>query len=161
MDKLLDFGKRAWFLVRVLSGYEERRIRSFRLQLQKRIEEARARKMELRRAPEQAILAEVRRMVEEMQTLNRRLDKTEAAIEDYFKPIDKKVEIIMNLQLEKEEKQLKEMIEVMQEQAALQKPLQLNQSESVVVCPSNSQPPESTSQQEQIKYEITNRHDEP
>lgn len=38
MDKLLDFGRKAWFMVRVLSGYEERRIRAYRLQLQKRIE---------------------------------------------------------------------------------------------------------------------------
>lgn len=37
MNKLIDFGKKAMFYVRVLSGYEERRIRSYRLDLEKRI----------------------------------------------------------------------------------------------------------------------------
>jgi hypothetical protein len=40
MDKLLQFGRKAWFIVRVMSGHEERRIRSYRLQLQKRLEMA-------------------------------------------------------------------------------------------------------------------------
>jgi hypothetical protein len=40
MDKLRQFGRKAWFIVRVMSGYEEKRIRSYRLQLQKRIEMA-------------------------------------------------------------------------------------------------------------------------
>ncbi|TVU14478.1 hypothetical protein EJB05_37949, partial [Eragrostis curvula] len=40
MDKLVQFGRKAWFIVRVMSGYEERRIRSYRLQLQKRLEMA-------------------------------------------------------------------------------------------------------------------------
>lgn len=39
MDKLLEFGRRALFYVRVLSGYEERRIRSFRLELEKRLKQ--------------------------------------------------------------------------------------------------------------------------
>lgn len=39
MNKLLEFGRKAIFYVRVLSGYEERRIRSYRLQLQRRIEQ--------------------------------------------------------------------------------------------------------------------------
>ncbi|XP_010912486.1 uncharacterized protein [Elaeis guineensis] len=121
MDKWLEFGRKAWFIVRVLSGYEERRIRAYRLQLQKRIEKAQARKEELRRIPEQAILSEVRRMVEQMQALNRQLEETEAAIEEYFKPIDKNAEMIMNMQLEKEEKQMKEMLKAMHEQAMLQR----------------------------------------
>jgi hypothetical protein len=37
MDKLVQFGRKAWFVVRVLSGYEERRIRAHRLQMQQRI----------------------------------------------------------------------------------------------------------------------------
>ncbi|XP_008781502.1 uncharacterized protein LOC103701273 [Phoenix dactylifera] len=123
MDKLLEFGRKTWFMVRVLSGYEERRIRAYRLQLQKRIEKAQARKEELRRIPEQAILAEVRRMVEQMQALNHQLEETEAAIEEYFKPIDKNAEIIMSMQLEKEEKQMKEMLKAMHEQAMLQREL--------------------------------------
>jgi hypothetical protein len=40
MDKLVQFGRKAWFVVRVMSGYEERRIRSYRLRLQKRLEMA-------------------------------------------------------------------------------------------------------------------------
>ncbi|XP_058114958.1 uncharacterized protein LOC131257978 [Magnolia sinica] len=121
MDKLLEFGRKAWFVVRVLSGYEERRIRSYRLQLQRRLEQAQQRKVALRKIPEQAILAEVRRMVEEMQTLNQKLEETEAAIEEYFKPIDKEAQIIMNIQLEGEEKTMREMMKAMQEQALLEK----------------------------------------
>ena len=37
MKKVLEFGRKAMFYVRVLSGYEERRIRSYRLQLEKRL----------------------------------------------------------------------------------------------------------------------------
>lgn len=39
MDKLLEFGRKALFYARVLSGYEERRIRSFRLQVEKRLQQ--------------------------------------------------------------------------------------------------------------------------
>lgn len=37
MKKLLDFGRRALFYIRVLSGYEERKIRNHRLQLEQRL----------------------------------------------------------------------------------------------------------------------------
>jgi len=121
MDKLLEFGRKALFYVRVLSGYEERRIRNFRLQLEKQIQQAQERKAALRKIPEKAILGEVRRMVEEMQTLNKKLEETEAAIEDYFKPIDKEAEIVMKMQLEGEEKTMKEMMKAMHQQALLEK----------------------------------------
>lgn len=121
MDKLLEFGRKALFYVRVLSGYEERRIRNFRLQLEKQIQQAQERKATLRKLPEQAILGEVRRMVEEMQTLNKKLEETEAAIEDYFKPIDKEAETIMKMQLEGEEKTMREMMKAMHQQALLEK----------------------------------------
>ncbi|KAJ4954456.1 hypothetical protein NE237_011239 [Protea cynaroides] len=121
MDKLLEFGRKALFYVRVLSGYEERRIRSYRLQLQQRLEKAQERKVALRKIPEQVILSEVRHMVEEMQALNRKLEETEAAIEDYFKPIDKQAEVIVNMQLEGEEKRMREMKAAMHEQALLVK----------------------------------------
>ncbi|PON97869.1 IIIB transcription factor [Trema orientale] len=121
MNKLLEFGRKALFYVRVLSGYEERRIRAFRLQMENRIKQAEERKAALRKIPEQAILAEVRRMVEEMQTLNKKLEETEAAIEDYFKPIDKEAESIMKVQLEGEEKTMREMMTAMQQQALLEK----------------------------------------
>ena len=39
MKKLLEFGRKAMFYVRVLSGYEERRIRSYRLKLQKHLQQ--------------------------------------------------------------------------------------------------------------------------
>ncbi|KAF3670411.1 putative LRR receptor-like serine/threonine-protein kinase-like isoform X1 [Capsicum annuum] len=76
MKKLLEFGRKAMFYIRVLSGYEERRIRSYRLQLQQRLQEAEQRKEEVRKMPEQVILSEVRRMVEEMQALNKKLEDT-------------------------------------------------------------------------------------
>ncbi|KAL2546147.1 hypothetical protein Fot_15380 [Forsythia ovata] len=120
MNKLLDFGRKAMFYVRVLSGYEERRIRSYRLQLQQRLQQAQERKAGIRKVPEQIILSEVRRMVEEMQALNKKLDETEAVIEEYFKPIDKEAEIIMKVQLEGEEKTMKEMMKAMQNQALLE-----------------------------------------
>ncbi|MQM00851.1 hypothetical protein Taro_033587 [Colocasia esculenta] len=142
MNKILDFGRRALFVIRVISGYEERRIRAHRLGLQKQIEQAwsplppcciaQARKESLRKIPEQAILGEVRRMVEEMQTVLHKFEEThmliamyaylqEAAIEEYLKPFDKNAEIIMNMQLEKEEKSAKEMLKAMRDQAILQK----------------------------------------
>ncbi|GMP95655.1 hypothetical protein CsSME_00044618 [Camellia sinensis var. sinensis] len=120
MNKLLEFGRKAMFYVRVLSGYEERRIRSYRLQLQKRLQQAEERKAAIKRIPEQIILSEVRRMVEEMQALNRKLEETEVAIEEYFKPIDKEAEIIMKTQLEGEEKTVREMMKAMQTQALLE-----------------------------------------
>ncbi|KAL3574915.1 hypothetical protein D5086_023016 [Populus alba] len=75
MKKLLDFGRRALFYIRVLSGYEERKIRNHRLQLEQRLRQAQERKEALRKIPEQFILSEVRRMVEEMQNLNKKIDE--------------------------------------------------------------------------------------
>lgn len=121
MNKLLDFGRKALFYVRVLSGYEERKIRSYRLELQKRLQQAEERKAALRRIPEQYLLSEVRRMVEEMQTLNKKLEETEAAIDEYFKPVEKEAKILMEMQLQGEERTMKEMVAAMQEQALLEK----------------------------------------
>ncbi|GFQ06476.1 hypothetical protein PHJA_002791600 [Phtheirospermum japonicum] len=121
MDKLLEFGRKAMFYVRVLSGYEERRIRSYRIQLQQRLQKAQEKKAALKNVPEQIILSEVRRMVEDMQSMNKKLEDTQAAIEEYFKPIDKEAEIIMKTQLEGEEKSMREMMMAMQRQALLEK----------------------------------------
>ncbi|KAK1356462.1 putative Golgin subfamily A member 6-like protein 4 [Heracleum sosnowskyi] len=121
MEKLIEFGRRAMFYARVLSGYEERRIRSYRLQIQQRLAKAEERKAALRKIPEQVILSEVRRMVEEMQSLNKKLEETEAAIDEYFSPLDKEAETIMKIQLEGEEKSMKEMVKTMQRQAILEK----------------------------------------
>ncbi|KAL3655098.1 hypothetical protein CASFOL_000884 [Castilleja foliolosa] len=121
MDKLLEFGRKAMFYVRVLSGYEERRIRSYRIQLQERLQKAQEKKAALKNIPEQIIISEVRRMVEDMQSMNKKLEDTQAAIEEYFKPIDKEAEIIMKTQLEGEEKSMKEMMMAMQRQALLEK----------------------------------------
>ncbi|GER45577.1 hypothetical protein STAS_22521, partial [Striga asiatica] len=120
MEKLLEFGRKAMFYVRVLSGYEERKIRSYRLQLQQRLQQAQERKEALKKVPEQIILSEVRKMVEDMQSLNKKLEETEAAIEEHFKPIDKEAEIIMKTQLEGEEKSMREMVMAMQRQALLE-----------------------------------------
>uniref|UniRef100_A0A2P2JKZ6 Uncharacterized protein MANES_02G044300 n=1 Tax=Rhizophora mucronata TaxID=61149 RepID=A0A2P2JKZ6_RHIMU len=121
MNNLLEFGRRALFYVRVLSGYEERQIRNYRLQLEKRLRQAQDKKAALRKIPEQAILGEVRRVVEEMQSLNRKLEETEGVIEEYFKPIDKEAEALMKMQLEGEEKTTRELIKTMQTQALLEK----------------------------------------
>ncbi|KAG6571786.1 hypothetical protein SDJN03_28514, partial [Cucurbita argyrosperma subsp. sororia] len=82
---------------------------------------AEERKVAIRKVPEQAILGEVRRMVEEMQTLNKKLEETESAIEEYFKPIDKEAETLMKVQLEGEERSMKNMVKVMQQQALFEK----------------------------------------
>ncbi|XP_009772112.1 uncharacterized protein LOC107813690 [Nicotiana tabacum] len=121
MKKLLEFGRKAMFYIRVLSGYEERRIRSYRLQMQQRLQQAEERKAAIRKVPEQMILSEVRRMVEEMQALNKKLEETEAAIDDYFKPINKEAEAIVKMQLEGEENRTKEMMNILQKQAFLEK----------------------------------------
>lgn len=50
--------------------------------------------------------------------------KREAAIDEYFKPIDKQAEMIMKIQLEGEEKTAKEMMKAMQRQALLEKEME-------------------------------------
>ncbi|XP_078174565.1 transcription factor IIIB isoform X2 [Carex rostrata] len=117
MNKLLEYGRKAWFVIKVITGYEERRIRSYRLKLQEKIQTAQARKEELSKLPEQVILSEVRRMVEEMQGLNQLLNETEAKIEEYFKPIDEAADRIMDMQMEKEEREM-ELMKVMKDQAS-------------------------------------------
>ncbi|XP_022931800.1 uncharacterized protein LOC111438069 isoform X3 [Cucurbita moschata] len=82
---------------------------------------AEERKVAIRKVPQQAILGEVRRMVEEMQTLNKKLEETESAIEEYFKPIHKEAEALMKVQLEGEERSMKNMVKVMQPQALFEK----------------------------------------
>ncbi|KAF5755237.1 hypothetical protein HanRHA438_Chr17g0810391 [Helianthus annuus] len=119
MKKLIEFGKKAMFYARVLSGYEERRIRSYRLDLQKRITEAERKKAEIRKIPEQLILSEVRQMVEEMQAVNKQLEDTEAAINEYFKPVDKQAQMIVEKKLQEEEKTMKQMMHAMKAQALL------------------------------------------
>ncbi|GAB4857403.1 hypothetical protein Ancab_015312 [Ancistrocladus abbreviatus] len=120
MNRLLEFGRKAMFYIRVLSGYEERRIRSYRLQLEQRLQSAEKRKEALKRIPEQIILTEVRRMVEEMQNLNKSPEETEAAINRYFEPIDKEAEAVMNMQLEKEKARM-QMMGAMYKQALYEK----------------------------------------
>ncbi|KAK9052341.1 hypothetical protein SSX86_028970 [Deinandra increscens subsp. villosa] len=119
MKKLMEFGKKAMFYIRVLSGYEERRIRSYRLELQKRITEAEQRKAEIRKIPEQLILSEVRQMVQEMQAVNKQLEDTEVAINEYFKPVDKQAEMIVEMKLQEEDKTMKQMMQAMKAQAIL------------------------------------------
>ncbi|KAE8705974.1 bax inhibitor 1-like [Hibiscus syriacus] len=57
-------------------GYVERRIRNYRLELEKRLQQAQARKASLRKIHEQTVLQEARWMVEDMQALNKRLEET-------------------------------------------------------------------------------------
>ncbi|KAI3681750.1 hypothetical protein L6452_36554 [Arctium lappa] len=135
MNKLMEFGKKTMFYVRVLSGYEERRIRSHRLQLEKRIIEAERRKAEIRKIPEQLILSEVRQMVEEMQAVNKQLEDTEIAINEYFKPVDKQAEMIVDMQLQEEEKTMKQMMQAMKVQA-FEKEMEKNANLKIVETPS-------------------------
>ncbi|MED6174744.1 hypothetical protein PIB30_071953 [Stylosanthes scabra] len=119
MSKLLAFGRRILFYVRVMSGYEERKIRNFRHQLENHLQQAQARKAALNKVPEQIILSEVRRMVQDMQALNKQLEQAEGTIEEYFKPLDKKAEAVMKMQLEGEERNSNMMIEALQQHATL------------------------------------------
>ncbi|KAI3713290.1 hypothetical protein L1987_71864 [Smallanthus sonchifolius] len=119
MKKLMEFGRKAMFYVRVLSGYEERRIRSYRLDLEKRITEAQRMKQEIRKIPEKLILSEVRQMVEEMQSVNKQLEDTEASIDEYFKSVDKQAEMIVEMKLKEEEKTMKQMMQAMKAQALI------------------------------------------
>ncbi|KAG8082015.1 hypothetical protein GUJ93_ZPchr0014g46861 [Zizania palustris] len=133
MDKLVQFGRKAWFLARVLSGYEERSIRAYRLQMQKRIEMAQAKKEELRKQPEQLILSEVRQMVQQMQALNQQLEEAESAIDEYFKPIDKNAQIIIDMQLEREEQKRKDMARVMQDQISMQREIASRRAQATAI----------------------------
>lgn len=45
----------------------------------------------------------------------------EGAIEEYFKPIDKEAQTIMDMQLKGEDKTMREMLKTMQQQALLEK----------------------------------------
>ena len=119
MSKLLEFGRRMLFYVRVMSGYEERKIRNFRHRLENHLQQAQARKAAINKVPEQIILSEVRRMIQDMQALNKRLEQAEATIEEYFKPLDKEAEAVMKMQLEGEERSSNMMIEALQQHAAL------------------------------------------
>ncbi|KAD3641162.1 hypothetical protein E3N88_30386 [Mikania micrantha] len=81
--------------------------------------QAERRKAEIRKIPEQLILSEVRQMVEEMQAVNKQLEDTEAAINEYFKPVDKQAEMIVEMKLQEEEKTMKQMMQAMKAQAFL------------------------------------------
>ncbi|EPS64403.1 hypothetical protein M569_10378, partial [Genlisea aurea] len=120
MAKFFEFARKTMFYIRILSGYEERRIRSYRLHLQQRLQQAQEKRNAIAKIPEKIILSEVRKMVQDMQALNTKLEQTEAAIEEYFKPIDKEAEIIMKTQLEGEEKTMRQMVETMQKQALIE-----------------------------------------
>ncbi|CAM8946471.1 unnamed protein product [Rhodiola kirilowii] len=121
MNKLLEFGRKAMFYARVLSGYEERRIRSYRLQLQQRVQQAEAKKAALNNVPEKIILSEVRQMVEHMQSVNKKIEETETSIQEYLNSIDKDADMIVKMQLDGEEKTMKRMAEAMRNQALLEK----------------------------------------
>lgn len=77
----------------------------------------------------------------------------EAAIEEYFKPIDKHAQVIMNMQLEKEEKQMKEMVKAMQEQMMAQREMVIKQMEAANLTSNHPDrsTPSTHSNQEQVK----------
>jgi hypothetical protein len=146
MDKLVQLGRRAWFVVRVMSGYEQRRIRSYRLQLQQRLEQAQARKEEVRKQPEQVILSEVRQVVQQMQALKQHFEEAETAIEKIFNPIDKNAQMITNMQMEKEEAQAKEMAKVMRDQIKMQRELAMRTAETTAAKPIDTQASETAAE---------------
>ncbi|KAH9620194.1 hypothetical protein KSS87_005385 [Heliosperma pusillum] len=117
MSKLWEMGRKAMFYIRVLSGYEERRIRSYRLNLEQRLRSAQERKEAVKKIPEQVILSEVRQMVEEMQNLNKSLEDMESSINEYFKPIDKEVGAVMNMQMDREKMRMEMMKRALLERA--------------------------------------------
>nr|XP_018632135.1 uncharacterized protein LOC104112914 isoform X2 [Nicotiana tomentosiformis] len=59
-------------------------------------------------------------MVEEMQALNKKLEDTEVAINEYFKPLDQQAEEVMKMQLKGDERRKDELMEAMQRQALLE-----------------------------------------
>ncbi|XP_021725482.1 uncharacterized protein LOC110692742 isoform X3 [Chenopodium quinoa] len=73
-----------------------------------------------RKIPEQIMLSEIRKMVEEMQNVNKRLEEMEGDINEYFKPIDKEVGVLMDMQMEKEKAKM-EMMGSMYKQALIEK----------------------------------------
>ncbi|XP_006652299.2 golgin subfamily A member 6-like protein 22 isoform X1 [Oryza brachyantha] len=146
MDKLVLFARKAWFVVRVMSGYEERRIRAYRLQMQQRIERVKGKKEKLQKQPEQIILSEVRQMVQQMEALNQQLEETETAIDEYFKPIDKSAQIIMDMQLEKEETQAKEMAKIMKEQIAMQREIASKRAQATFIRSKDAQQSEKVAE---------------
>ncbi|KAM0873344.1 hypothetical protein ACQ4PT_038141 [Festuca glaucescens] len=146
MDKLVQLGRKAWFVVRVMSGYEQRRIRSYRLQLQQRLEQAQARKEEVRKQPEQVILSEVRQVVQQMQALKQHFEEAETAIEKIFNPIDKNAQMITNMQMEKEEAQAKEMAKVMRDQIKMQRELAMRTAETTAAEPIDTQASETAAE---------------
>ncbi|RLM73668.1 uncharacterized protein C2845_PM15G08530 [Panicum miliaceum] len=154
MDRLVQFGRKAWFIVRVISGYEERRIRSYRLQLQKRLEmlcwhfgNINVEWAELPKlgrkscGNSQKKLSEVRQVVQQMQALNQHLEEAETAIDEYFKPIDKNAKIITDMQLEKEEMQMKEMTKVTHEQIKMQREIAMKRAEAASLESRDAQVP--------------------
>lgn len=113
-------------MCRVMFGIEERSIRAQNIELQKKLMRMREQKATLERVPEQMILSEIRKVVEEMQKLNESLDKTEEAVQKYLEPVRKEAHLIMEAQLEKEEKLMRELMQATyqnmpQEGAALSK----------------------------------------
>jgi len=111
MDRFLGFGRRLWFVCRVMLGIEERNIRAQNIELQKKLMRMRERKAALERVPEQMILSEIRKVVEEMQKLNESLDKTEEAVQKLLEPVRKEAHLIMEAQLEKEENVMRELMQ--------------------------------------------------
>ncbi|GAB2211266.1 hypothetical protein Droror1_Dr00016559 [Drosera rotundifolia] len=74
MKELLRIWRMAMFYMRVISGYELRRIRSDRLLLEHRLQLARTKREASKRIHEQILLSGYRRMIEGMQNLNKSLE---------------------------------------------------------------------------------------
>ncbi|EMS49747.1 hypothetical protein TRIUR3_08398 [Triticum urartu] len=90
--------------------------------------QAQAKKKEIEKQPEQVILSE------------------ETAIDEYFKPIDKNAQILTDMQLEKEEKQMKEMLQVMRGQIQMQREIETRKAEASAVEPVDTQASATTAE---------------
>eukprot|EP01018_Ginkgo_biloba_P016285 Gb_37562 [translate_table: standard] len=130
MDQFLGFGRRVWFICRVFFGIEERSIRAHRVEFQKRLMLMRERKAALERLPEQVVLSELRKVVDEMQRLSQALTDTEKTVEKYFEPLHKQARLIVEAQLEGEEKIMREMMKATQENMLHAKVAQNREEES-------------------------------
>ncbi|GLJ25741.1 hypothetical protein SUGI_0492890 [Cryptomeria japonica] len=93
-------------------GIEERSIRAQNVALHKKLMQTREQKAMLDKVPEQMILSEVRKVVENMQRLNDSLTKTEKDVEKYFKSMRKDANAVIDGRLEAEEATMRDIVQM-------------------------------------------------
>eukprot|EP00252_Welwitschia_mirabilis_P022622 TRINITY_DN6175_c0_g1_i1.p1 TRINITY_DN6175_c0_g1~~TRINITY_DN6175_c0_g1_i1.p1 ORF type:complete len:184 (+),score=44.34 TRINITY_DN6175_c0_g1_i1:249-800(+) len=113
MDRFLRYGRRMWLMCKIFFGVEERNIRALNIELQKRAMKLREQKALLAKGPEEMVLSEVRRLIEEMHRLNQTLDNTDKKFKELLAPLRKEANMLMEAQLESEKMLMKDMIQIM------------------------------------------------